>query len=240
MQNDTLQTFDPAAIAGEWHGYARAAGLAALTVGTVAAGANAAVIVNMGTFGYYTDARTITPADLPIVINPVSYTGVNPFDFDGDGVQDLRLGTGNYNQTFANNGSTAAGTVFTSATPEDYLRAFAPGATIDATATVAGVKYGGNQIATVDFTSGGFLGFQTSLGFFGYLDLLIEPGAVANGNKLNARITVRGFAYEDTGAPIAAGALGGPGGDVPEPTSLALLAAGTAGLAIRRGKRKPA
>lgn len=234
--HDPLQPVDSAATAGEWHGYARAAGLAALTVGTVTAGANAAVIVNMGSFGYYTDKRTITSADLPIVINPISYTGVNPFDFDGDGVQDLRLGTGNYNQTFANDGDTGAGTVFTSATAEDYLRAFAPGATIDATATVAGVKYGANQIASGDFTSGGFLGFQTSQGFFGYLDLLIEPGAVTNGNKQNARITVRGFAFEDTGAPIAAGATAA----VPEPTSLALLAAGAVGLSIRRGKRKSA
>ena len=200
----------------EWAGYACAAGMGAfaLSAGT---NANAAIVVDAGT---YNGAAPV----FDIVINPVSYTGANAFDLDNDGVQDVRLGTGGYNTAFADDGDVDAGTVFTgSGEAFNYATAFAPGAVIDGSATEAGVFFGAQVLNSSTFTSGGYLGIQTSQGYFGWMDLLIEPGAAGG----NTRITVRGWAYDDSGAAIQAGA-------VPEPTSLMLLAAGAVGTAVRR------
>lgn len=208
----------PQTASPEWMGYLKAAGLGAFAVG-VGGTAQAAIVTNAGTF------QGNAPV-FDIVINPVTYTYANPFDIDGDGVNDIRLGTGSYNGSFADDGDTDAGTVFSSnATPGTYVEAFAADALIGPSATEASIIFGSNQINSASFASGGFLGLQTSQGFFGYLDVLVEAGIAAG----NTRVTVRGWAYDDSGAAIAAGA-------VPEPSSLALLAAGAVGLAARRRK----
>lgn len=205
-------------VSREWVGYACAAGLGAFALGA-GSSADAAIISNAGT---HNGAGPV----FDIVINPVSYTGANAFDIDNDGVQDVRLGTGGYNTAFADDGDTDAGTVFTgSGEVFNYATAFAPNALIDGSAVEAGVFYGAQVLNSGTFTSGGYLGIQTSQGYFGWLDLLVEPSAVGG----NTRITVRGWAYEDSGAAIEAGA-------VPEPASLMLLAAGSVGLMARRRK----
>ena len=53
------------------------------------------------------------------------------------------------------------------------------------------------------------------------------------GTTGNTGITVVDWAYEDSGAGIIAGATGTA---TPEPSSLALLASGVVGLAVRRNK----
>jgi hypothetical protein len=55
-------------------------------------------------------------------------------------------------------------------------------------------------------------------------------------------VTLHGYAYEDSGGPIVAGdtGLGPTDGAIPEPSTLALLALGAAGLAIMRGRKKRA
>lgn len=202
----------------EWVGYACAAGMGAFALGAGST-ADAAIISNAGT---YNGAAPV----FDIVINPVSYTGANAFDIDNDGVQDVRLGTGGYNTAFADDGDTDAGTVFTgSGEAFNYAAAFAPSALIDGSAVEAGVFYGAQVLNSGSFASGGYLGVQTSQGYFGWLDLLVESAAVGG----NTRITVRGWAYEDSGAAIGAGV-------VPEPASLMMLASGAIGVMARRRK----
>ena len=242
----------------EWSKYVHAAGLGAFALGLGNA-ADAAIISNGGTYN----------AALPefdIVIDPIAYTGANVFDLDNDGVQDVRLGTGGYNTAFADDGDTDAGMVFTaSGDAFAYATAFAPDATIDGTAVEAGSFYGSQVLNSGTFAAAGYMGLQTSQGYFGWMSMTIEPGVVDG----NTRITVHGWAYEDTGAAIAAGDSGVPeipgdingdgfvglddldivlnhwnegtppsGGSptIPEPGSLMLLAAGAAGVAVRRRK----
>lgn len=202
-----------------WAGYLKAASLGAFTFGAAGV-AQGAIISNAGTF------QGVAPT-FDIVINPVSYTGANPFDVDGDGVTDIRLGTGGYNSAFADDGGSnaaGAGVVFTS-TPYayNYLEAFEEGEVIGPSSAVATIRYLSNQFLPETFATGGYLGFKTSQDYFGWMDLLVERGAAGG----NARVTVRGWAYQDNGDAIAAG-------EVPEPGSLALLAAGALGIAARR------
>lgn len=192
--------------------------MGAFALGT-GSNADAAIIANAGTY------NGAAPS-FDIVINPISYTGANAFDIDNDGVQDVRLGVGGYNTAFADDGDTDAGTVFTaSGEVFNYATAFASGTLIDGSAVEAGIFYGAQVLNSSTFNPG-YLGIQTSQGYFGWLGLLVEPGAMGG----NTRITVRGWAYEDSGAGIPAGA-------VPEPASLMLLATGAVGLMVRRRKQ---
>ena len=83
-----------------------------------------------------------------------------------------------------------------------------------------------------DFSAGGYLGFRfqdgVNSGNNGWVHITPLDGA----SDLSTGFTIDGWAYEDTtGAAIAAGA-------VPEPGTLSLLAAGVAGVATLRRRRK--
>ncbi|MEM1221904.1 MAG: hypothetical protein AAGH40_04015 [Verrucomicrobiota bacterium] len=72
-----------------------------------------------------------------------------------------------------------------------------------------------------DFGSDTFLAFRDGLGNFGWIE------ATWDGSTFE----LLGIAYEDSGAPIEAGAI-------PEASNFALIAAGAAGLAALRRRRK--
>lgn len=212
-----------------WASYAKAAGLGAFALGA-ASSADAAIIANSGT--YNGAAPTF-----PIVISPPSYTGANLFNVDGVGLDDIALGTGNYGVSFGRDmglqGGTLGGMIFTS---EDtaglyYTEAFTGGDVIDGTAVQSQVNYGSRTLSFGSFGgSGGFLGFKTSDGNFGWMDLTLSEVGSGDTRKI---ITINGWAYDDSGAAILAG-------NVPEPNTLALLAAGSVGILARRRRKQAA
>jgi hypothetical protein len=67
---------------------------------------------------------------------------------------------------------------------------------------------------------------------FGWVRITKGAGVPANSTSVPSGITYVDWAYDDSGAAIAAGA----GAPTPEPSSLALLAAGAVGLMVRRGR----
>lgn len=204
-----------------WAGYAKAAGLGAFALG-VAGNADAAIVDHGAT---HNGAPFIPGA----MINPPTYAYQNEFDIDGDGVRDFYLGSGNYGSAFGyDNGQ--GGIIFTSADPNNYAEAFAQGATIDGTALPAGAFFGVevlNPATTFGAGQTGLLGFQTSQGYFGWMSLTLTDVGDQGFNGVNdLKVTINGLAYDNTGAGIPAG--------MPEPNSLALLAAGSVGLLARR------
>ena len=260
-QKQTLYAATPSdATASEWRGYARAAGLAALTVGAGATAANADVVLNPGRIILNSGApdSIVTDGTFPVSITTPSGKYKTAFDFDGDGLQDLRVGIGYYNQADLDLGARVPGqTMFSQAftaglatggdggDPNRYATAFAPGALIDGSSAPARVIYGSRLIngasfddATDDANDGGFLGFRTTTGLFGYLEFLFETDIASSPTPSGGpgvRITFLSSAIETTpGVGIAAGAVPA----VPEPSSVMLLAAGAAGLAVRRGGKR--
>jgi hypothetical protein len=226
VNNSCAGTEQSSQASSQWASYAKAAGLGAFALG-VASSADAAVIVNGGTY------NGATPV-FPLVINPVSYTGANQFNIDGAGLADLSLGTGGYGTAFARDTQAGyvAGKVFTAGHPADYAQAFAAGSTIDSSATVASNFYGAQVLSKPSFSAPSFLGFQTTEGYFGWMQLSLTPRP---GDGLIV-ITIDGWAIQDSGAPIQAGVST----DIPEPNCLALLAAGSVGILARRRLKKAA
>ncbi|NCD35402.1 MAG: PEP-CTERM sorting domain-containing protein [Spartobacteria bacterium] len=96
-------------------------------------------------------------------------------------------------------------------------------------------------------TAGGAITAGSFNGADGYMGFTIDYGAgtrygwlyVDNISQSGDNVRIVDWAYEDSGGTIKAGDRGGGGGDaVPEPTGLALLACGAAGIYALRRKSK--
>jgi hypothetical protein len=95
------------------------------------------------------------------------------------------------------------------------------------TATAGAWAGAGAGFMGVKFTESGVNG---GAAMYGWVQFTKDAG-IPSGNPTG--ITIVDWAYDDSGASITAGA-----GAVPEPSSLALLAAGAMGLCVRRGRAK--
>ena len=87
----------------------------------------------------------------------------------------------------------------------------------------------------------GYIGFRLDQGSGDYNYGWIHVSGFTDGNNPKGELSIDGWAYEsDVNTAILAGQRsgGGPSGAVPEPSGLALLACGAAGIYALRKKRK--
>jgi hypothetical protein len=106
-----------------------------------------------------------------------------------------------------------------------YSNSFVPNLSFGYFDAFSGAGTGGQS-----WSGGGYLGFLVN-GNQGWLQLKHIPGTLTLGQ----------FAYDDTGAALAAGHGGVPPPPIPEPGTLAMLALGAAGLlAWRKHRQKQA
>lgn len=199
--------------------------LARCTAYTLAAGAAA----GMGVAD--TDAAVVYSGIQNISI---SQFGSQQINLDGDAYNDVLLknyvfGGGNYQGAYVN---FFPGKLVGTNNPFpaiDYASALGAGELIDSTSTFGGpfqgsLAYGGvNPNAEFNTAAGAFLGLEFPIGgvsHFGWVRVTINNAA--------GSFVVNDWAYESTpGEGLLAG-------EVPEPTSLGLLAAGALGLAAMR------
>jgi PEP-CTERM motif len=177
-------------------------------------------------------------APYPHIFSPYNYPNL---DIDGDGNNDFHLAVAGGNVII----SAASGAGILNPSSNPYVIPWTVGSTIDGSASTApATHYGGASLASVygleteplnNFSTEGALGFEfvSSLDgetHFGYMDIQITD----SGSYPHFTATVDDIywnATPNTGITVQA---------VPEPSSLALLAAGISGLAIRRFRRQRA
>lgn len=242
---------------GAYAGYAAAvgAGLA------IAGGADASIIYS----GVQNIAVAVNPAlqATALTLNNLANAG---FDMDGGGVDftvlagmAAQLGAGYTQAKYVGLGALqpAGGAAFLS--NGAHIANLAAGALIGPAGAFAGnsagyakmqvTPPGGGTIFQGAFANGttGFVGIRLGSGNYGWIRLrlddlglnqpfstLLSGSPIGNGTNYIDKLTVIDWAYETSGGAIAAGATASA---VPEPSSLALLAAGAAGLAAFRRRK---
>jgi hypothetical protein len=218
----------------------------------------------LGVAGGMTFGTTAAEADIIFTDFTGSATSGNPLsiDMDGDAVTDfvfdLAVAGPNVYSSFSNWARMRGlnGNAFANTAPGPYAggQAYGPnnlafGATISGQSFYGGANGGPLQLAYTSYATQniygafgglnfptpatGFVGVQFESGggdqVFGWIRVTVE-GDVTNAGFADAAITVNGFAYATQGTEILAG-------QVPEPSSVGLLALGAAGLAFRRKKK---
>lgn len=178
-----------------------------------------------------------TTADAQIVYSGVQDLAISQFgsqdlNLDGDGYNDILLKNyvfgGNYQGATVN---FAPGKVVGFTTGLSYASALAEGDLIDSTATAGGpfavsLAYANNADSEFDNSSGAFIGLEfpiNATSHFGWVRVSIDNAA--------GTFVINDWAYNATpGEGLLAG-------QVPEPTTLGLLAAGAAGLVSLRRRQ---
>jgi len=180
-------------------------------------------------------------ADASIIYSGVQNTGLNtPVDIDGDGITDITLSINTSSSTYAAAYMlTPNETAFIRDPGGNLVKKLSLGSSIDAGANFIFNNGTFRAATTSGFSKGNF---NTSSGFagikirdsgsdiFAWLRFSITNGT----NGLPINITLKDWAYENTGAPILAGQTVSA---VPLPGSLGLLAMGASGLAAFRRRK---
>jgi hypothetical protein len=188
-------------------------------------------------------APTLSPGlgPYPHTLIPGMGTGVYHnyfyFDVDGNGVPDFNLGVNSRRIDISGYG---AGRLVLNPSANGYVIPWTVGLTVNSTTGTAPTyqRWLANKSFTNpaydfnNFSSAGAMGFRfisevsgSAQTHFGYVDLQV------NGAPGNFTVTVDDIYWETSpnmGIEVSA---------IPEPSSLALLAAGVAGLALRRARR---
>jgi len=167
---------------------------------------------------------------------------------DSQAVDNFRFDSSNYGQkpaAYGLTGSNATGSVaFNSVGPFKYTPEFRSGDTIGAQLTFGSsgdLNNFASETPAGQWQVGdrGFLGLEIVVNGqtdYGWADVSLNNGGTppsrhSNPDDPTGQFTLYGYAYDDSGLPITAGAI-------PEPSSLALLAVGAAGVAALRRRRK--
>ena len=199
---------------------------------------------------------TVTPPTAIVSTNALGTPVTEFFDINGDGTSDLQLTVGvntTYQAAYGGvSGSYVAYNTFGVVNKVvgyagafgNYATRLAAGASVGSTSafvygqylTILGSRFMGKNYG--QFRTRGFLGFEFAAAdgeHFGYINLM-STVAGKSAATLTSSLTFFSAAYESTpNTPITI-----PGGLVPEPTSLAALAFGGAGLAAAAYRRKKA
>jgi PEP-CTERM motif len=208
---------------------------------TTAAGVGAFCAGHNTAQGQVVESSALT---YPITLGVPNGTGPNHdyfyLDIDGDGIHDFNFVPNTWRVTF---GGTPSSTSFgLNPSSNSYLIPWTTGMTIDGSTGskptyktfLANGNHGTSTYLFNNFHSPGVLGFEFVSGLdsqvhFGYMDVQVN-GATGVYGDFTATIT--GIYYNLT--PNAGITVG----EVPEPSSLALLSAGIVGLALRRIRRQ--
>lgn len=153
-------------------------------------------------------------AALAPAVGGAGFIAIDPSPFGGVafGPANLAFGDALIGETFFGGGEGPLQLAYTAFGVNNVYGAFAPP--------------NNSGFVGINFTSGG------GDSVFGWIQVSIS-GDVRNANFANASINVNGYAYALSGTSIVAG-------QIPEPSSIALLALGAAGLSCRRSRKQVA